>query len=88
MNESDEVATRFRARVNLHLRTGWTMVFSRQNRLDVTLRKRAVGLPRALDHGGPGKPSAAAADRVSFRRIYVDRDNKVQVRLVGGVPEF
>ena len=89
MHEHDEVAARFRARVNLHLRSGWTIVFSRQNRLDVTLSKRAVGRPRTP---GPGvtihAATAAAADRCHFRRIYVDRDSKIQVRLVGGLPEY
>jgi len=89
MNEHDEVAAHFRARVNLHLRRDWTIVFSHTSRLDVTLTKRVVGCPRTrAPEVTIQATTAAAAHRVSFRRIYVDRDNQVQVRLVAGLPEY
>ena len=73
-------STRFQARVNLHLRTGWMIVFTSQNRLDVTRIKRALGSPRGLGHGITAQSvTGSAADRSLFRHIHVDRDGKVQV---------
>jgi len=89
MNEHDKEVARFRARVNLHQRTGWSMVYTHSHPFDITLHKDTIGSAQATGYGGIARSTLASAPtRSSFRRIYVDREGKVQVRLVSSLPRF